>query len=138
MVMCEMANDIEKKEINMEDALELDIDKLVKARLKHSLPRIFWAPIFYGVYVPLAVVVGVLWIAFWKGMPWTGFGGIAAVAYLFFGVTGVYIVAGCVVALVVIAAGVYGNLEPTRADQVRDYATRGEKYVKWYMYHSLL
>lgn len=133
-----MASTSEERTANQEEPPDLNVGKLVKTRLEESLPRVLWLPLFYGVYVPLTVVGSFSWSVFWMGMPWTGFGGIVAVAYLIFGIQAAHVVIGLIVALIVVAAGVYGNLEPAQVEQVREYGSMGKAYVRYRVVSSLL
>jgi len=69
-----MASTTDGNPANQELA-DVNVGELLKTRLENSLPRVLWVPIFYGACVPVAVVGGFLWMVFWAGMPWTGFGG---------------------------------------------------------------
>ncbi|WP_232701828.1 hypothetical protein [Halobacterium wangiae] len=132
-----MASTAEETTIDQEDPPDLNVGELVKGRLEKSLPRVLWIPLFYGVYMPLAVVTGFSWIVFWAGMPWTGFGGIITVVGFVFGVQAAYKAIGLLVVLIVVATGVYGNLEPAQVNRVRDFGARGRTYAKWYLYNSI-
>lgn len=132
-----MAPTTDKLATNRDALSEVDVTQLVKGRLADSLPRMLWVPLFYGVYVPLSFVGGVSWRLLWMGMPWTGFGGVIAVVYLAFGVQAAYMALGLLIALVVVAAGVYGNLEPAQVRQLRDYGARSRRHAKWCLLNSL-